>query len=1706
MTTTTRGRFARFLRGVLRWSLRGVAAVLVLAVVLVLVLLYSQAALRVVVDQALGFYNGKIPGKIEVAAVDGRLGTRFVLRGVRISDRVARPLVTAEALVVDLSPWAMLRGELMVEEVALERADVFLFADLAGSSFKDLAIPGPDKPPSDSPNAGPDLPLDITVGQLRLVDVDVYSGAGLPIVEELGLVASAHGVGTTAEVDILEATADLPGSKLLGVGLAARWTDPELDVAAHVATDLGKATLERARFNARMLEGEVVLAAVADNEALAGRTEEWLAKLFKAMPRPAMLTVAARGSAKDLSAEVRAGLPGALAAELTLAGSLAEGPRLFTTLKAGADLHGMIGADIGVVRPVVSASVEGDIDWHALRAEVDVRCEDCGVLSGVGLWAAALQDVDGAWETKLAAQAAGVGLTGSALFGEKGLGESRIELTIAEVATPLEVARKFVAIPEITGSLAVGGRCSGEPLWCTADLDVQRFRGFKAELQRLGVAAQGQPFGDVRAADGFLELAELKVAGQRIAGAEAFVTVGPPAGEGGGSIGHQVARGVAMAAGNVAEDQTTLREQAAGEIAERASRTAREGGPGLAPLEIGIEAEAWMKRRDRGDRARVVARVRPGPPLEVDVEGLSAHLRGLSALLMRPTHVKVDGERVVVRGFDLKAADGRVKVDGVFNRAGRSDLDVDVTDVALDKVALAVPQLRRKLGGKVGVHVHLEGSAHDPTFYLRADARKLWVMATDIGDVDVGVDLLKRDAKVQLTVVGPFADKVAVSGDTRVLADLKRGKFGLLPAPLRADLDVERAHLSALRPWMSGMKTKGETTVHAVVRGTTESPVVAVHVHGQQLGLSSWTSKGFGVVADVAYDNGHVHGAIEAQHLEGRAKLLVESFPIDVDLVKKTAKWRPDAPTLASLVVRDIDLWRQLTPLAPGQDFAGKVGADVKIAGTGMKPEVSVSVSGDRLRVRDADLGSLRLKAGYGDEEARVDAKMHGGMPGVVSVHAAAPVRLAPAVGEVTWLKDQDHDIQVSVEALDLAGLRAAGVDAPMRGELSVAVNASGTPLDPRIAVATKVKDFHWRIHRVGTVGATAKYQDDMVTAKVDGQIGDRAKIDARAEVPLAFDLVAGGVTWDREAVHDVHVGVTGLDRSVVVPLGAPVPPDALMELSLEANAKGGLSKFVADVELHGQLGHKVFGGAPVHLSVHAEPKSQRAKFVLGKHLITETFGVKAETKADIPRLVAGTTKAGDIPITATARSTGVDLRFLKAFTPPGLYDPIGKLALAVDVKGMVGKPDIKGQLKLRGAGITVLALQQRLRDIEIDVKGEGRHVELERLSVRSGPGTLTTKAGLDIEKDGTLKLDSEVVLDKFPLVRPGLPQMQIGTRVKAGVTSGPNGTKVDVALRGTEVLVTGYAVRAPKAIPDNENVRGRDGEHVRPVDVKEMAKETEPATDDRGNLALNIKLVDPVRLTGPATEMEWVGALAVVKEGDKPEVTGKLRAEEGRFDLLGNRFKIETGEVTLPEGELTVDPFLMVVAKTSTPVAEVKVTIRGRVSRPQLIFSAEPSMPQPQILTLLLTGSADANEADAQKVLAEAATLLVLAENPALANFVTRSTGLDYVGVSFGENTSQPILTVGKHIDRKIYAETSYKHNAPARQNRVEARIEYELAPRWTVETFFGDAAVGGIDVFWRKIFGKPTAVRAKTKEPANAAPKKAAEAATQVPVSAGP
>jgi autotransporter translocation and assembly factor TamB len=202
----------------------------------------------------------------------------------------------------------------------------------------------------------------------------------------------------------------------------------------------------------------------------------------------------------------------------------------------------------------------------------------------------------------------------------------------------------------------------------------------------------------------------------------------------------------------------------------------------------------------------------------------------------------------------------------------------------------------------------------------------------------------------------------------------------------------------------------------------------------------------------------------------------------------------------------------------------------------------------------------------------------------------------------------------------------------------------------------------------------------------------------------------------------------------------------------------------------------------------------------------------------------------------------------------------------------------------------------------------------------------------------------------------------------------------------------------------------------------------------------------------------------------------------------LGNRFDIQTGVITLPPDEATVDPYLNVVATTDTDEGMVTATVRGRASKPALDLSSDPRMRESEIFTLLVTGSSQADSGDGE-VEAKAANLLATFQNPALRRQLKDKVGIDRAAIGFGESIEQPILTVGKRISKKVMVATSYHHNAPEDENDAEMRVEYRFARKWVAETFFGNAGEGGVNVYWRTFFGKnrPAKSRARPRKGRN-------------------
>jgi translocation and assembly module TamB len=404
-----------------------------------------------------------------------------------------------------------------------------------------------------------------------------------------------------------------------------------------------------------------------------------------------------------------------------------------------------------------------------------------------------------------------------------------------------------------------------------------------------------------------------------------------------------------------------------------------------------------------------------------------------------------------------------------------------------------------------------------------------------------------------------------------------------------------------------------------------------------------------------------------------------------------------------------------------------------------------------------------------------------------------------------------------------------------------------------------------------------------------------------------------------------------------------------------------------------------------------------------------------------------------------------------------------------VAVDGTLAAPTLDGRARIDDGAVTVVPLRQRFEDVRLRVALGREHIRLHELSARAGRGTLRTAADVSLPPAGGLHATIDVHGDDLPLRRPGLPRMDLTTDVHTEIAVDEKRTDVDVTIRETLVDVSLGHVAAPKAIPTSDRVVYVSS-RATPPPAAAHAEDT-PTPPPASPTRIRIRLAEPLRIVGPAVDMAWEGEVLSVVGPDDVEAKGAFTNERGSFDLLGHPFEVESGTVTLPEGGDLV-PYLDVVAHTQIEDVEITATVRGRADAPEIAFSSQPAFSQSEIFTMLVSGSADTHAADPDEVEAQAASMLAAFSNPALQRQLNERLRVDRIGVTFGDATDQPILSVGKNVTRDVYAESEYHFNAPRHDNRAQLNVRYRIAPRWSLETFFGDAAAGGVDLLWGRAF----------------------------------
>jgi len=157
----------------------------------------------------------------------------------------------------------------------------------------------------------------------------------------------------------------------------------------------------------------------------------------------------------------------------------------------------------------------------------------------------------------------------------------------------------------------------------------------------------------------------------------------------------------------------------------------------------------------------------------------------------------------------------------------------------------------------------------------------------------------------------------------------------------------------------------------------------------------------------------------------------------------------------------------------------------------------------------------------------------------------------------------------------------------------------------------------------------------------------------------------------------------------------------------------------------------------------------------------------------------------------------------------------------------------------------------------------------------------------------------------------------------------------------------------------------------------------------------------------------------------------------------------------------LLADPAVDIRAIKEFPDVRAGVNVRGSLRAPRLTFFSEPSIPQSQIVSLLLAGGSlqsvqDQNRAGSpgarQEVAGQAAALL--------ASQLGNKIGIEDITV---ESTlkNETSLVLGKYLSPRLYV----SYGLSLTESVYTIKMRYTIDDHWTIKTEAGQEYAGDLD-----------------------------------------
>ncbi len=412
-------------------------------------------------------------------------------------------------------------------------------------------------------------------------------------------------------------------------------------------------------------------------------------------------------------------------------------------------------------------------------------------------------------------------------------------------------------------------------------------------------------------------------------------------------------------------------------------------------------------------------------------------------------------------------------------------------------------------------------------------------------------------------------------------------------------------------------------------------------------------------------------------------------------------------------------------------------------------------------------------------------------------------------------------------------------------------------------------------------------------------------------------------------------------------------------------------------------------------------------------------------------------------PIRGQLQMATGELEFLTLYLP-AIDRAAGHFDANLTLEGTLGEPRASGLVKLSRGEMDFYQMNLALRSLEMEARVDANNLEF----------TSNGKAGAGIlQSSGSIKWRDNLPYGQVTLKGENLRMVDVP---EARIDASPDLT---FRISGHEILVKGE-VKVPLARIEPADLTNA----VLPSADERLVGPTEAQEDDPYLVTsdITLSLGEKVRVETYGLSGHITGSIReFTVPGEPTRATGELQVRDGEYLALARKLDIERGRLIF-NGGLLVDPAVDIRAVKVFPDVKAGVNVRGSLREPRLSFFSEPSIPQSQIVSLLLAGGGledtqavgrPGSPGASQEVAGQAAALLAsqLGGRLGIPDISVESSGR--TDSETGRVSNETSLVLGKYLSPRLYV--SWGVSLTESINTIKMR--YTLDENWTIKTEAG-------------------------------------------------